>query len=108
VRAAAGQGLAAIVCVGYARDPALTDPYECRVELPEGETLDLRQYEYLMNALAHAHPAGVEVNTWALRQRHVDLAGDGRAQPLPPRVARAYRQFRRPRHRGELGVGLDE
>ncbi len=108
VRAAATPGLAAIVCVGYARDPALTDPYECRVELPEGATLDLRQYEYLMNVLAHAHPAGVEVNTWTLRQRHVDLAGDGRASPIPPRIARAYRQFRRPRHRGELGVGLDE
>lgn len=106
--AATAPALTAIVAVGYARDPALTDPYEFRVQLPEGAHLDLPQYEFLMNLLEHSHPAGVEVNTWRIREQHVDLDGDGAAEPINPRIARAYRQFRRIRHRGEFGVGIEE
>ncbi|MCC5858925.1 MAG: hypothetical protein JJT90_12265 [Ectothiorhodospiraceae bacterium] len=106
--AATAPALAAVVAVGYARDPALTDPYEFRVQLPEAAHLNLRQYEFLMNLLEHAHPAGVEINTWRIRQQHIDLDGDGRAEPINPRIARAYRQFRRIRHRGEFGVGIEE
>ncbi len=103
---AAGPGLTALVAVGYARVGG-TDPYEIRPELPPGATLDLAQYEYLMNALDHLHPMGVEVNTWTLRQAHVDLTGDGVATPLPPDVARTYRPFRRPRHVGDPSVPLE-
>jgi hypothetical protein len=106
--AAAAPALAAVVTVGYARDPALTDPYEFRVQLPEGARLNLHQYEFLMNLLDHAHPAGVEINTWRVRQDHVDLNGDGVAEPVTPNIARSYRQFRRLRHRGEFGVGIEE
>ncbi len=101
----AGAGLTAIVVVGYARR-GLTDPYEFRVELPDDARLDLRQYEFLMNLLQHAYPLGVEVNTYAIRQRHVDLDGDGVPEPLSPSVFRTYRQFRRKRHRGETAALL--
>jgi hypothetical protein len=53
-----------------------------------------------MNALERACPIGVEINTWNLRRRHVDVDGDGTADPLPPSLARHYRRFRMPRMRG--------
>jgi hypothetical protein len=101
-----GPGVNAIVCIGYARR-GFVDPYEFRVELPEAARLDLAQYEYLMNLLERVYPLGVEVNTFAIRKRHVDLDGDGVPEPLPPSVSRTYRRFHRPRHRGEPAVGLD-
>lgn len=102
-----GPGLSALVAVGYARR-GLTDPYEYRVELPDEARLSLKQYEFLMNLLQHAFPVGVEINTFSIRQEHVDLDGDGQAEPLSPTVSRTYRQFRRPRLRGEVGVILEE
>jgi hypothetical protein len=102
----AGKGLAAIIALGYARR-GLTDPYEYRVELPEQARLTIRQYEYLMNVLQHSFPMGVEINTFTIRQDHVDLDGDGLADPLPPSLFRSFRQFRR-RERGEAAAILDE
>jgi hypothetical protein len=101
-----GPGLSAVVVIGYARRGA-TDPYEFRVELPAEARLSLPQYEFLMNLLDQAHPMGVEINTFSLRQRHVDLDGDGVAEALPPAIARTFRQFRRRRHRGEVGVPIE-
>ena len=101
-----GPGLSALVAIGYARR-GRTDPYEFRVELPDDARLNLLQYEFLMNVLDHTHPLGVEVNTFSIRQRHVDLNGDGDAEPLPPTISKTYRQFRRPRYRGEMGVGIE-
>jgi hypothetical protein len=98
-------GLTAIVALGYARR-GLTDPYEFRVDLPDGATLTLRQYEYLMNLLDHTHPLGIEINTFAIRRQHVDLNGDGAAEPLKPGVANTFRPFRRRRQRGETAVTL--
>lgn len=100
--------LAAVVAVGYARNPENTDPYEFRVELPDHVRLNIKQYEFLMNLLGHAYPLGVEINTWQIRQQHVDLDGDGAADALSPNVARTFRRFRRLRHRGEIGVDLTE
>ena len=97
--AASRPGLVAVVALGYVRDGA-PDPYEIRVELPDGALLDLAGYERVMNALERCYPVGVEVNTWSLRQRHVDLDGDGKPDPLPPTLARHYRRFRIPRMRG--------
>jgi hypothetical protein len=101
-----GEGLTALVALGYARR-GLTDPYEYRVELPPEARLSLTQYEYLMNLLDATYPLGVEVNTFAVRARHVDLDGDGAPERLPPSVARTYRQFHRPRLLGEVAVTLD-
>lgn len=91
--------LAAVVALAYVRD-GTPDPYEVEIDLPDGELLDLAGYEQLMNALERSHPIGVQINTWRLRQQHVDLDGDGHADPLPPRLARHYRQFHMPRMRG--------
>lgn len=101
-----GPGLSAVVAVGYARRGA-TDPYEFRVELPAMARMNIVQYEFLMNLLDHAHPLGVEVNTFSIRQQHVDLNGDGNAEPLPPSIFRTFRQFRPSRHHGEAGVGIE-
>ena len=98
-----GKGINAIIAVGYARR-GFADPYEFRVELPDGANLNLIQYEYLMNLLERVCPAGVEVNTFSIRQQHVDLDGNGAPEPLPPSVLRSYRRFHRPRHRGESTV----
>jgi hypothetical protein len=95
----APNSLAAVVALGYVRNDT-PDPYEVRVDLPDGAVLDLAGYERLMNALERVYAIGVEVNTWDLRQRHVELDGDGLANPLPPQLARHYRQFRMPRRRG--------
>lgn len=100
-----GPGLSALVAIGYARR-GLTDPYEFRVELPRDATLNLEQYEFLMNILKHSYPLGVEVNTFSIRKRHVDLDGDGTPEPLPPTISKTFRQFRRRRHKGEIGVNI--
>lgn len=104
---AADAGVYALVVVGYART-GNTDPYEYRVELPENARLTPLQYEFLMNVLEQTFPVGVEVNTYAIRHDHVDLDGDGTAEPLTPAVSKTYRAFRRPRHRGQVAVTLDE
>ncbi len=99
-------GLSALVSIGYARR-GLTDPYEVRVELPSQATMTLQQYEYLMNLLEHLCPMGVEINTFTVRQRQVDLDGDGIGEPLLPTISKSYRRYLRPRQRGEIGVGLE-
>ncbi len=99
-------GLCAIVVLGYARR-GLVDPYEYRVDLPPNSLLNLTQYEFLMNLLERTFPAGVEINTYSIRHDHVDLDGDGKANPLPPGASRSYRQFRLSRQRGEFSVPLD-
>lgn len=96
-----GNGLSALVAIGYARRGS-TDPYEFRVELPDDARLNLLQYEFLMNLLQHSHPLGVEVNTFSIRQHHVDLDGDGNTEPLPPNLSKTYRQFRRDRVNSQL------
>ena len=101
-----GPGLFALVTVGYARR-GLTDPYEFRIELAEAERINLFQYEFLMNLLDHVFPIGIEVNTFSIRKLHVDLDGDGNAEPLPPSISRTFRKFRRQRHRGEAGVTIE-
>jgi hypothetical protein len=105
--APAEEGLCALVAVAYARR-GLTDPYEFRVELPDGALLSLEQYEWLMNLLDHAHPAGVRVNTYSIRRSHVDLKGDGNVYALDPNISRTYRAFQRPRQRGETSVTLKD
>ena len=100
-----GAGLTALIAIGYARR-GLTDPYEFRIDLPPNALLTLRQYEYVMNLLDHVHPIGIEINTFALRKQHVDLDGDGVADPLKPSVANTFRVFRRRRHRGEVSITL--
>ncbi|WP_322762451.1 hypothetical protein [Frankia sp. Cr2] len=93
------QGLVAVVALAYVRT-GLTDPYEFRVELPDGVALSLEQYERLMNVLNRVCPLGVEINTYAIRRDHVDLDGDGNAEPLRPTVARTFRTYRQRRQRG--------
>ncbi len=100
-------GLCALVCVGYARRDG-TEPYEFRVKLPAGALLTFEQYEWLMNLLGHAYPAGVRVNTWSIRQQHVDLKIDQTTAPLDPAISRTFRAFRRIRQRGLSSVTLDE
>jgi hypothetical protein len=89
----ADDGLTLLVVLAYRRS-GLADPYEVRLELPEGVTLTPEQYEFLLNVVERAVPAGIEINTYELRRQHVDLTGDGTAQPLPPDLARTYRRFR--------------
>ena len=101
-----GPGLSAVVSIGYARQGG-TDPYEYAIGLPDGAVLTVRQYEFLMNLLEATYPTGVTINTFAIRTQHVDLDGDGKADPLLPAQARTYRQFRRARYRGEASIGLD-
>ena len=103
----ADAGVYALVVVGYAR-AGKTDPYEFRVELPPAARLTPLQYEFVMNVLEQTFPIGVEVNTYAIRHDHVDLDGDGNAEPLAPAVSKTYRAFRRRRQRGEVAVTLDE
>jgi len=93
--------------VGYARRSG-TEPYEFRVELPAGALLTFEQYEWLMNLLGHAYPAGVRVNTWSIRQQHVDLKIDQTTAPLDPTISRTFRAFRRIRQRGLSSVTLVE
>jgi hypothetical protein len=89
-----GSGVTALVAVARLRVDR-PDPYEFRVDLPPGATLDLHQYELVMNLLDEWHPAGVEVNTFRLRHQHIDLDGDGTAEPLTPSLASTFRRYRR-------------
>jgi hypothetical protein len=98
-------GLSAIVVLGYARTTGRADPYQYRVVMPEGSLLDLSQYEFLMNLLDHAFPAGVEVDTFSVRRRHVDIDGDGVADPLPPTASQTFRRFRIGRSGGVPDAG---
>lgn len=101
-----GTGLVAVVALAYARS-GNADPYEFRIE---AEARDLRldhlQYEYLMNLLGRLHPAGVEVNTWPIRQHHVVLAEAAGQAPLGPSASRTFRPYHRPRHAGIEAVTL--
>ncbi len=96
---ASQSGLCAVMVLGYER-VGLTDPFEIRVTLPDGVLLGLDQYEYLMNLLGHVHPLGVEVNTWDLRQKHVQLDQNGPQRPLSPQASRTFRPYRRRRYAG--------
>ncbi|NEW69886.1 hypothetical protein [Streptomyces rhizosphaericus] len=93
-------GLALVVCLGYARR-GLADPYEVRMELPEGVRLDRDQYGYVMNLLESLCPLGIEINTFELRRNHVtfdDAPGTG---PFVFRDAsRTYHRYRRRRSAG--------
>ncbi|MET9894367.1 hypothetical protein ABZZ47_29935 [Streptomyces sp. NPDC006465] len=94
---AAREGLALMVCLGHARR-GLADPYEVRVELPEGTVLDRDQYGYVMNVLENLCPLGIEINTTELRRSHVQFTDDGVEQPFLARdISRTYRRYRRPR-----------
>ncbi|MBE9111417.1 hypothetical protein IQ273_18595 [Nodosilinea sp. LEGE 07298] len=103
----ASSGLLAVVAVGYARR-GLADPYQFQVQLPENAVLTLQQYEYLMNLLEHLHPLGIEVDTFAIRQSHVDINGDGNPEPLQTNVSKTYRQFQRSRYRGKDSTNLTQ
>ncbi len=98
-------GLFALAVVGFARRDTV-GPYEYRVDLPDKAVLSVRQYEFVMNVLASVFPIGVMVNTYGIRSGHVDLDGDGVADPLPPTLARTYRDFQRTRYRGQSAMGL--
>jgi hypothetical protein len=98
--AADGATLALAVAVSGARVGS-SDPYEATVVVPDGQLLDLDDYELTINTLGRACPVGTRINTWALRKQHVDLDGDGRADPLTPSLAETYRWYRRGRYRGE-------
>ncbi len=97
---AGGESLALAVAVSGARVGA-SDPYEAAVVLPDAQLLGLDDYELTMNTLDRACPIGTRINTWTLRKQHVDLDGDGRADPLTPSLAETYRWYRRSRYRGE-------
>jgi hypothetical protein len=86
-------GLWAIIVLAFARASTTVDPYQYQLDLPAGATLDLRQYEFLMNLLGHVTPVGVQVNTYALRQDHVDIGGLGPGS-LPPTASHTFRAFR--------------
>ncbi|WP_134495151.1 hypothetical protein [Microvirga pakistanensis] len=86
-------GLMGVVVLGYVRTDQ-TDPYEVQLDLPDGAVLSLGQYEFLMNALEHAFPIGVEINTFFIRKNHVDADGDGTVEPLRGSAGRSYRRFR--------------
>jgi hypothetical protein len=92
-------GALAIVCLAYHRQ-GLADPYEVSIDLPEDVAITLSQYEFLMNLLEYLCPIGVGINTYAVRQSHVDLAGSGSPSPLKPAVSRTYRRFQSRRLRG--------
>jgi hypothetical protein len=92
-------GAIALVCLGYVRQ-GLADPYELAIQLPDQATLTLHQYEFLMNALQRICPVGIQINTYELRRKHVDLNGDGIAEPLSASVSKSYRSFVRTRLRG--------
>jgi hypothetical protein len=98
-------GLWAIVVVGFARR-GKTGPYEYQIDLPADVLMNVRQYEFVMNLLASVFPIGVTINTYALRSAHIDLDGDGHVDPLPPNLARTYRDFSRSRYRGQPATGL--
>jgi hypothetical protein len=89
----ADDGLTLLVVLGYRRS-GQADPYEVRVTPAPDGVLTPDQYEFLLNVVERAVPAGVEINSYALRRQHVDISGDGIADPLTPPLARTYRRFR--------------
>jgi hypothetical protein len=89
----AGRGIGFVTCLAYIRTGA-NDPYQWRPTLPEGALLNLRQYEHLMNIVELVTPTGVQANTWAIRQQHVDVDGTNKATPLSPSAARTYHRYR--------------
>jgi hypothetical protein len=93
-------GALALVCLGYVRELGLADPYEFIVDLPDQDAITLKEYEFLMNTLQAVYPVGIQVNTWSIRQNHVDLQGNGVAVPLKPAVFKTFRSFQKRRWRG--------
>jgi hypothetical protein len=90
---APGEGISVVSCLAHVRGLG-NDPYEWSPAFPAGALLTLRQYEELMNLVELVTPVGVRVNTWELRQRHVDVDGSGTPQPLTAAAARTYRHYR--------------
>lgn len=84
-------GVYAIHCLASARIGA-TDPFEYRVDLPAGSSLDIGQYEMLMNILGRCYPVAIEVNSWNLRRSHVVL-GTANPVPLTPHQSRSFRRW---------------
>lgn len=95
------KGLYAVVALGYERRGD-TDPYEIKaITTNDGDALNYAQYEYLMNLLALRSPIGVEINTWQLRQFHVESENGVRA-PLGVAASRSFRRFRNPAQSGSI------
>ncbi|WP_410672476.1 hypothetical protein [Amycolatopsis sp. cmx-4-68] len=86
-------GISVVSCVLGQRSGA-NDPYSWRPALPDGTLLSLRQYEHLLNIVELVTPVGVRADTFAIRRRHVDVDGSGRATGLNIAAARAYRHYR--------------
>jgi hypothetical protein len=108
-----GAGLALVLAVGYARkdrlDPrGIVEPYAVRADLPPGQVLSLGEYEWVMNLLDRLHPIGMVMNTRALRQSHIDLDGNGQAEPMPSRLSRTFRPYRQRRRLGAEGLTLED
>jgi len=89
----AGTGISMVSVLAYVRTGA-NDPYEWRPRLADGSLLSLAQYEHLMNILELVTPIGVEVNTWDIRRRHVDVDGSGVPTAMSPSAARTYHRYR--------------
>ncbi|HET6393081.1 MAG TPA: hypothetical protein VFG13_09710 [Blastococcus sp.] len=100
----AGNGMSLLVAIGY-HSSELADPYQVRLDLPGDGRLTLEQYEFLLNVVERAVPAGIEANTFALRRRRLDVDGDGSVDPLPVATARVFRRFRSGTRRGQPGPG---
>ncbi|ESA32880.1 hypothetical protein N836_24135 [Leptolyngbya sp. Heron Island J] len=97
-------GLSALVAVVQTHEGE-TDPYTFKVELPDDTaTLNLQQYEFLMNLLQQAHPLGIGIDTTSIRQDHVITSRNDAIDLTPFDVSETYRQFRRRRYRGETTV----
>ena len=96
-------GLSAVVAVTLARsdqeDPrGRVEPYQARINLPDGALMDLPSFEWLMNYLERAVPIGVVVDTEAIRTSHVDPTGEAQAAfPLTGRLTHSFRTFRQPK-----------
>lgn len=98
-------GLILLAVIAYARR-GLADPYEVQIKLPdapERPLLNADQYEYLMNLLGFSHPIGIEINTFDIRRRHVDIDGDGEPEWLTSRASRTYHLYRQRRPFGFPG-----
>jgi hypothetical protein len=93
---AEGKGLWCVALVTYRR-MGLTDPLEVRPSLPPGVEIDYLAYERMMNIMANACPAAVEINTWRIRQRHVRLDPKAPLAALNLSAARSFRRWRQPR-----------
>jgi len=94
------------VCVTAYRRIGRTDPMEVRPELPPGTFIDYEGYERMMNILSGACPAGVEINTWHIRQRHVRLDPEASSAALTLSVARTFRAYRQPRYAVPSGAAI--